>query len=149
MREVRSQALSQAEVAAATASGQLGQPAELRRIVGTIAQSSRGRVIITDARGRLVADSDGPAQLGGDYSEPPGDRRRAARPPLPGPSGAPTRSTRRSSPPPCRSSPPARPEGAVRITQSVEAVGRATRTSISASSRSAASCCCSASAPAR
>jgi len=46
--EVRSQALSQAEVAAATASGQLNRAGELRRIVGTIATAARGRVIITD-----------------------------------------------------------------------------------------------------
>ena len=52
--EVRSQALSQAEVAAATASGQLRKPAELRRIVGTIARSARGRVIITDGSEEMV-----------------------------------------------------------------------------------------------
>ena len=69
--EVRSQALSQAEVAAATASGQLGRPAELRRIAGTIARSARGRVIITDADGTLVADSDGAAQLGRSYANRP------------------------------------------------------------------------------
>ena len=39
--EVRSQALSQAEVAAATASGQLSRAGELRRIVGTIAARPR------------------------------------------------------------------------------------------------------------
>ena len=127
--EVRSQALSQAEVAAATASGQLGQPAELRRIVGTIAQSSRGRVIITDARGRLVADSDGPAQLGGDYSDRP-EIAAALR-------GRRFQAQRRSdtldeeilaTAVPVLAA--GRPQGAVRITQSVEAVGRATRTSI-------------------
>jgi signal transduction histidine kinase len=127
--EVRSQALSQAEVAAATASGQLRQPAELRRIVGTIAQSSRGRVIITDARGRLVADSDGPAQLGGDYSDRP-EIAAALR-------GRRFQAQRRSdtldeeilaTAVPVLAA--GRPQGAVRITQSVEAVGRATRTSI-------------------
>ncbi len=127
--EVRSQALSQAEVAAATASGQLGQPAELRRIVGTIARSSRGRVIITGARGRLVADSDGPAQLGGDYSDRP-EIAAALR-------GRRFQAQRRSdtldeeilaTAVPVLAA--GRPEGAVRITQSVEAVGRATRTSI-------------------
>ena len=127
--EVRSQALSQAEVAAATASGQLGQPAELRRIVGTIARSSRGRVIITGARGRLVADSDGPAQLGGDYSDRP-EIAAALR-------GRRFQAQRRSdtldeeilaTAVPVLAA--GRPQGAVRITQSVEAVGRATRTSI-------------------
>jgi signal transduction histidine kinase len=127
--EVRSQALSQAEVAAATASGQLGQPAELRRIVGTIARSSRGRVIITGARGRLVADSDGPAQLGSDYSDRP-EIAAALR-------GRRFQAQRRSdtldeeilaTAVPVLAA--GRPQGAVRITQSVEAVGRATRTSI-------------------
>ena len=82
--EVKSQALSQAEVAAATASGQLRRPDELRRIVGTIARSARGRVIITDRRGVLVADSDGAAQLGVSYAQPPGDRGRAAAATVPG-----------------------------------------------------------------
>jgi signal transduction histidine kinase len=127
--EVRSQALSQAEVAAATASGQLGQPAELRRIVGTIARSARGRVIITDARGRLVADSDGPAQLGGAYGTRP-EIAAALR-------GRRFQAQRRSdtldedilaTAVPVLAA--GRPQGAVRITQSVEAVGRATRTSI-------------------
>ena len=127
--EVRSQALSQAEVAAATASGQLGQPAELRRIAGTIARSSRGRVIITGARGRLAADSDGPAQLGGDYSDRP-EIAAALR-------GRRFQAQRRSdtldeeilaTAVPVLAA--GRPQGAVRITQSVEAVGRATRTSI-------------------
>jgi signal transduction histidine kinase len=127
--EVRSQALSQAEVAAATASGQLEQPAELRRIVGTIARAARGRVIITDARGRLVADSDGPAQLGAAYGNRPeiaaalrGRRFQAQR-----------RSDTLNAEILATAVPvlaAGRPQGAVRITQSVEAVGRATRTSI-------------------
>jgi signal transduction histidine kinase len=126
--EVRSQALSQAEVAAATASGQLRQPAELRRIVGTIARAARGRVIITDARGRLVADSDGPAQLGNAYGTRPeiaaalrGRRFQAQR-----------RSDTLAEEILATAVPvlaAGRPQGAVRITQSVEAVGRATRTS--------------------
>ena len=128
--EVRSQALSQAEIAAATASGQLRRPDELRRIVGTIARSSRGRVIITDARGVLVADSDGAAQLGASY---------ASRPEIAAVLRGRTRvqEERRSDTldeeilatavPVLRAG---RPEGAVRITQSVEAVRRATRTSI-------------------
>ena len=100
--EVKSQALSQAEVAAATASGQLRRPDELRRIVGSIASSARGRVIITDGRGVLVADSEGAAQLGVSYASRPevaaALRRRTMQT-----RGGPTRSTRRSSPPPSRS----------------------------------------------
>jgi signal transduction histidine kinase len=127
--EVRSQALSQAEVAAATASGQLRRSAELRRIVGTIARSARGRVIITDADGTLVADSDGPAQLGASYASRPeiaaalrGRRFQAQRR-----SDTLDEAILATAVPVLAAG---RPQGAVRITQSVEAVRRATRTSI-------------------
>ena len=126
---MKSQALSQAEVAAATASGQLRRPDELRRIVGTIARSARGRVIVTDRRGVLVADSDGPAQLGVSYASRPevaaALRRRTVQ------------DARRSdtldeeilaTAVPVLNA--GRVEGAVRITQSVAAVRRATRRSI-------------------
>jgi signal transduction histidine kinase len=127
--EVRSQALNQAEIAAATASGQLDDAAELRRIVGTVATSSRGRVVITDAQGVLVADSDGPAQLGNDYGNRP-EIAAALR-------GRRFQAQRRSDTLDEEILATATPvlsagetEGAVRITQSVEAVRRATRTSI-------------------
>ena len=126
---MKSQALSQAEVAAATASGQLRRPDELRRIVGSIARSARGRVIITDRRGVLIADSDGAAQLGVSYASRPeiaaALRRRTVQ------------DTRRSdtlnaeilaTAVPVLSA--GRVEGAVRVTQSVAAVRRATRRSI-------------------
>ncbi len=127
--EVRSQSLNQAEVAAATASGQLGSEDELRRIVGTVAQAARGRVIITDADGILLADSDGADQLGASYASRP-EVASALR-------GDPVQDERRSdtldadilaTAVPVLSA--GRPEGAVRITQSVDAVRRATRTSI-------------------
>ena len=70
-REVRSQARSQAEVAAATSAGQLRRPRELRRIATTVARSARGRVVIVDVRGRLVADSESQDALGADYSTRP------------------------------------------------------------------------------
>jgi signal transduction histidine kinase len=127
--EVRSQALSEAEVTAATSAGQLGRPAELRRIATTVARSARGRVVIVDARGRLVADSAGQDALGADYSTRP-EIARALK-------GDTVRDERRSDtldeeilatavPVLNRG----RPEGAVRVTQSVEAVNRATRSSI-------------------
>jgi signal transduction histidine kinase len=126
--EVRSQALSQAEVAAATASGQLSRSGELRRIVGTIARAARGRVVITDARGVLVADSDGAGQLGASYADRP-EIAAALR-------GRRFQAQRRSDTldaeilatavPVLRAG---RPEGAVRVTQSVEAVRHATRRS--------------------
>jgi two-component system, OmpR family, sensor kinase len=127
--EVRSQALNQAEVAAATASGQLRRTEELRRIVGTIARSARGRVVITDARGTLVADSDGAAQLGLSYASRP-EIATALR-------GHRFQDQRRSDTLDEEILATAVPvlnagesEGAVRITQSVGAVRRATRTSI-------------------
>jgi signal transduction histidine kinase len=127
--EVRSQALNQAEVAAATASGQLGRTDELRRIVGTVARSARGRVIVTDARGVVVADSDGAAQLGASYASRP-EVASALR-------GDPVQEERRSDTLDAEILATAvpilsrgEPEGAVRITQSVDAVRRATRTSI-------------------
>jgi signal transduction histidine kinase len=128
--EVRSQALSQAEIAAATASGQLRRPDELRRIVGTVARSARGRVIVTDVRGVLIADSDGASQLGASYASRPeiaAVLRGRAR----------VQDERRSdtldeellaTAVPVLDA--GRTAGAVRITQSVEAVHRATRTSI-------------------
>lgn len=127
--EVRSQARSQAEVAAATSAGQLRRPGELRRIVTTVAQTARGRVVIVDARGRLIADSAAEDVLGADYSTRP-EIAAALR-------GRTFQEQRRSNtlgetilatalPVLARG----RPEGAVRVTQSVEAVTRATRSSI-------------------
>ena len=51
--EVRQQASSQAEVVAATAAG----TADLSSLVSASAREVRGRVIIIDGRGRVVADS--------------------------------------------------------------------------------------------
>jgi signal transduction histidine kinase len=127
--EVRSQALSQAEVTAATSAGQLRRPGELRRIATTVARSARGRVVILDARGRLVADSAGEDALGADYSTRPEIARALE--------GRTVRDERRSdtldeeilaTAVPILNR--GRPEGAVRVTQSVEAVNRATRSSI-------------------
>ncbi len=128
-REVRSQALSEAEVAAATSAGQLGRPAELRRIATTVARSARGRVVIVDRAGRLIADSAGEDVLGADYSTRP-EIAAALR-------GNTFQEQRRSQtldeeilatalPVLARG----RPEGAVRVTQSVDAVTRTTRASI-------------------
>jgi signal transduction histidine kinase len=128
-REVRSQALSEAEVAAATSAGQLGRAGELRRIATTVARSARGRVVIVDRAGAVIADSGGEDVLGADYSSRP-EIAAALR-------GSTFQEQRRSQtldaeilatalPVLARG----RPEGAVRVTQSVEAVNRATRASI-------------------
>ena len=127
--EVRAGARSQAEVAAATSAGQLRRPAELRRIVTTVARSARGRVVIVDVRGRLVADSESEDALGADYS---------TRPEIVAALRGDTFQEQRHSqtldkeilatalPVLARGE----PEGAVRVTQSVDAVNRATRSSI-------------------
>jgi signal transduction histidine kinase len=127
--EVRAQARSQAEVAAATSAGQLGHPGELHRIAATVARSARGRVVIVDVRGKLVADSSSEDVLGADYSSRP-EIAAALR-------GHTFQEQRRSQtlgqqilatavPVLARG----RPEGAVRVTQSVDAVNRATRSTI-------------------
>ena len=64
--EVRSQARSQAEVVAATVAGNLGAPERLDRTVKTAAETVRGRVVVTDLQGALLADSAGTDRLGTD-----------------------------------------------------------------------------------
>jgi signal transduction histidine kinase len=117
--EVYQQALSQAEVVAATAGG----GADLDSLVATAASSVRGRVLIVDRRGIVVADS-APGGVGADYSTRPEIRRALA--------GDTPQETRSSSTlgekilatavPVVRQG---RRDGAVRITQSVAAVDRA------------------------
>jgi signal transduction histidine kinase len=71
--EVRSQARAQADVLAATAADVLApsRRAELRRLVAESAASVRGRVVVVDARGRLVADSGGTGLVGSAYGGRP------------------------------------------------------------------------------
>ena len=71
--EVRSQASSQADVVAASASEPLEHDrlGSLDRLTAAAAKSARGRVIIVDPGGRIVADSAGPASTGDDYSGRP------------------------------------------------------------------------------
>lgn len=70
--EVRSQASSQAEVVATSASELLAppQPRVLDRVARVSAASVRGRVIVVDARGRLLADSAG-TPPGASYADRP------------------------------------------------------------------------------
>jgi two-component system, OmpR family, sensor kinase len=71
--EVRSQATSQTAVVAATAAPSLRNPrrSALDQLVRAAASSVRGRVVIVDRRGRLVADSAGSAALGSNYGGRP------------------------------------------------------------------------------
>jgi signal transduction histidine kinase len=71
--EVRSQARAQTDVLAATASDLLGpaRRGELRRVVAEASASVRGRMLVVDAHGRLVADSAGTQLLGNAYGGRP------------------------------------------------------------------------------
>lgn len=128
--EVRGQARSQADVVAVTASELLDpvQAAGLRRLVRVSADSVRGRVIIVDGRGRLVADSAG-ARRGRSYADRPEVRRA-----LQGHSEQITRDSKTLGTEILATAVPVlehgSPHGAVRITQSIDAVNRAVRTSI-------------------
>ncbi len=129
--EVRSQARAQADVVAATAPDLLspGRRAQLGVLARTAAASVRGRVVVIDRGGRLIADSAGAARLGDDYGGRPELRAALA--------GRSVQRSRRSrtlgaeilatAVPVLRNG---RPAGAVRVTQSVEAVRRATRRAI-------------------
>jgi len=70
--EVRGEARSQADVVAATAAELLGhgQSRGLQSLVRVSARTVRGRVIVVDQRGIVVADSAG-ATTGGDYANRP------------------------------------------------------------------------------
>jgi signal transduction histidine kinase len=129
--EVRAQARSQAEVVAASAPELLehSQAAVLQRLVTRSAEAQRGRVIVVDARGRVIADSAGPAETGVSY---------ASRPEIAAALGGHTsQQVRRSdvlnedllatAVPVLQAG---RPIGAVRVTQSNAAVGDATRSAI-------------------
>ncbi len=128
--EVRGQARSQADVVAATASELIdpSQRAGLNRLVRISADSVRGRVIVVDSRGRLVADSAG-EPVGSSYAGRP-EVREALR----GRSEQITRDSKTLGEELLATAVPVlehgRPHGAVRITQSVAAVHRAVRTSI-------------------
>jgi signal transduction histidine kinase len=128
--EVKSQARSQAEVVASSAIEFVSppQPLPLRRIAEKSAQSVRGRVIVVDAEGNLLADSAG-TQLGRSYDDRP--EVEAA---LNGHGEQITRSSETLGEEILATSVPilerGRTIGAVRVTQSIDAVHKAVKTSI-------------------
>ncbi|HEX5592998.1 MAG TPA: ATP-binding protein [Solirubrobacterales bacterium] len=128
--EVKGQARSQAEVVATSATEFVAPPQRvpLRRIAEQSAESVRGRVVVLDRRGRLLADSAG-APAGRRYGDRP--EVEAA---LNGTSEQITRDSETLGEEILATSVPildrGRPIGAVRITQSIDAVHRAVRTSI-------------------
>ena len=69
--EVRAQASAQADLLAVAAAGDLAESrADLQALAEVSAESVRGRVIVVDASGELLADSEGGAS-GSDYSNRP------------------------------------------------------------------------------
>ncbi len=127
--EVRSQARAQADVAAATVADLLGSRNRERRddVVEVVARNARGRVIVVDRRGRVLADSERTA-IGGSYGARP--EIRAA---LAGRRDQRERTSQTLGQALLATTLPilgdGRPVGAVRITQSVDAVDRAVRRS--------------------
>lgn len=71
--EVRSQARGQADVVAATAADLLrsSRRGDLQHLATQTAKSVRGRVVLTDRAGRLIADSGGKSSLGASYASRP------------------------------------------------------------------------------
>jgi signal transduction histidine kinase len=69
--QVKAEAANQAQLVAASAAGRLGSAEGLRRIVTTAARSVGGRVLVVDHTGALLADSSGsqPATPYGDRPE--------------------------------------------------------------------------------
>ena len=127
--EVRSSARAQADVGAATIADLLGdgarQERRRQRVVQAVATGARGRVIAVDARGRLIADSASDPD-GEDYSARP--EIRAA---LAGRRDQRERESTTLGQALLATTVPilgdGRPVGAVRVTQSVDAVDRAVR----------------------
>jgi two-component system, OmpR family, sensor kinase len=126
--EVRSQAQAQADLVAATAAdllGAAGRPA-LEALAQNAAGSVRGRVLIVDAQGLVLADSGRPAQIGSSYASRP--EIKAA---LSGRQDRVTRSSQTLGQQILATAVPiihdAKTIGAVRITQSTASVHRAVR----------------------
>jgi signal transduction histidine kinase len=124
--EVRSQARSQADLVAATVAGNLDDAETLDDTVERAAETVRGRVVVTDIDGALLADSSGTDRLGTDYGDRP-EIAQALR------NGRPVQDRRRSDTLDQEILATAVPVveagtrvGVVRVTQSVEAVSRAT-----------------------
>ena len=126
--EVRAQARSQADVVAATASDLLDRTSRQRllRLVSTAGDSVNGRVLVVDRTGSVLADSAGGGQLGADYSLRP--EITAA---LHGDAYQKTRHSSTLNTDILATAVPilqkGRPDGAVRVTQSVDAVHSAVR----------------------
>ncbi len=126
--EVRSQALGQADLVAATAADMLSRArrSELAALTRTAEASVRGRVLVVNRSGIVLADSAGPAQLGESYAPRPEIRSALAGHQAQGqrPSRTLGEEILATAVPIIRNGAPV---GAVRVTQSVAAVHAAVR----------------------
>jgi two-component system, OmpR family, sensor kinase len=125
--EVKSQARSQAEIVAVLVEDELTNRQELTEVTARAASQVRGRVIVVGPGGRLIADSDGEERLGIGYGTRPeiaqalgGDNYQSER------SSDTLGATILATAVPIRGT-GTEVVGAVRVTQSVKAVNRATR----------------------
>jgi signal transduction histidine kinase len=127
--EVRAQAAAQAQVVAAATSGRLGDRAQLEQLVQDAGRDLGARVIVTDGRGRLLADSAGTGLRLSSYANRP--EIAAA---LAGRSEQGTRQSNTIGGELLYTSVPVvdrgRPVGAVRVTQSVSEVGERVRRNV-------------------
>jgi two-component system, OmpR family, sensor kinase len=69
--EIRSEARSQAELVATGAAGRLDSRRELARLVEQSGETLGGRVLVVDARGRVLADSEAESTIGARYGTRP------------------------------------------------------------------------------
>jgi two-component system, OmpR family, sensor kinase len=69
--EIRSEARGQAELVAASVSGRLDERGELRRLASDSARDLRGRVIVVGERGQLLVDSENAVPAGTSYASRP------------------------------------------------------------------------------
>jgi two-component system, OmpR family, sensor kinase len=126
--EVRAHASSQAQIVAAAASARMDRPAQLRAVAMSSARDLGARVIVVDGRGRLLADSAGPAD-----SEPYANRPEIAAA-LAGETAQGTRASETLGEELLYTAVPVLDEGrrvgAVRVTQSVEAVNERIRRNV-------------------
>jgi two-component system, OmpR family, sensor kinase len=127
--EIKSEAQGQAQLLAAGAAGRLDDPDQLEELVDDAAQRLGGRVIVVDQNGLLLVDSAGAGLRSTSYANRPEIARALT--------GQPSQGTRHSDSlgedllftavPVVRAS---RPAGAVRVTQSVDAVQGEVRTDV-------------------
>jgi signal transduction histidine kinase len=69
--EIKAESTGQVALIATSADDELKRPGRLRQLAGRSADALRGRVIVTDADGRILADSAGRGLEGNDYSKRP------------------------------------------------------------------------------